>query len=152
MPDWIHFSPRTKSVLLLVATLAIGVVLGAVSNAWLAQQRFERIREMRQSGGFERMLIETIQPTSDDQRVRIDSVVGRSAQRMRSLRRSHRHDVRRVVDSMRTALAPILTDEQMDRLDRRLRVGRRRFSPPPSDSNRRPGPRRPPEDRAPPGS
>lgn len=141
MPDWIRFSPRTKSVLLLLATLVIGAVLGAVANAWLAQQRFERIRALRAPGGFERMVVETIRPASDSQHAAVDRVVSDAAVRIRTLRRDHHAEVRAVLDSMRTALAPVLTDAQRQRLDRRIRRGERRMRRPNQRPNQHPNQR-----------
>lgn len=149
MTDWLSFSPRTKSIALLVATLLLGIVLGAVLNAWWARERFERLRRLRTPGGFEQIVIRTLKPTSPEQRRNIEAVVGRTAQRLDSLRTRHWSEVRATVDSMRVDLEPILTDEQRKTLTRRIRMHRHRsgFRPP----GRPPGPDSigPPQRRAP---
>ena len=132
MTDWLSFSPRTKSIALLVATLLLGIVLGAVLNAWWARERFERLRRLRTPGGFEQIVTRSLEPTSPEQRQQIEAVVGRTAQRLDSLRARHWDVVRATVDSMRVDLEPILTDEQRESLTRRIRMHRHRsrFRPP----------------------
>jgi hypothetical protein len=142
MTDWLSFSPRTKSIALLVATLLLGVVVGALLNAWWAHERFERIRRLRTPGGFEQIVTRTVQPTSPKQRQEIEAVVGRTAQRLDSLRTRHWREVRRLVDTMRTDLEPVLTEEQLSALDRRIEMHRRRPGPP-GPGLRGPGPGRP---------
>lgn len=124
MTDWLSFSPRTKSIALLVATLLLGIILGAVLNAWWARERFERLRRLRTPGGFEQIVTRTLEPTSPEQRRGIEAVVGRTAKRLDSLRAGHWRAVRATVDSMRVDLEPILTEEQIERLKRRTRMHR----------------------------
>ena len=126
MTDWLSFSPRTKSIALLVTTLLLGIVLGAVLNAWWAHDRFERLRRLRTPGGFEQIVTRALDPTSPEQRREIEAVVGPTAQRLDSLRGRHWGEVRRLVDSMRVELEPILTEQQMERLTRRIRMHRHR--------------------------
>ena len=131
MTDWLSFSPRTKSIALLVATLLLGIVLGAVLNAWWAHERFERIRRLRTAGGFEQMVLRTVEPQSPEQREEIEQVVMGAAERLDSLRARHWGELRSVIDSMRVELEPVLTDEQMQALSDRIRMHRRRPGPPP---------------------
>ena len=131
MTDWLSFSPRTKSIALLVATLLLGIVLGAVLNAWWAHERFERIRRLRTAGGFEQMVLRTVEPQSPEQREEIEQVVMGAAERLDSLRARHWGELRSVIDSMRVELEPVLTDEQMQALSDRIRMHRRRSGPPP---------------------
>ena len=146
MTDWLSFSPRTKSIALLIATLLLGVVLGAVMNAWWAHERFDRLRRLRSPGGFEQMIERVVEPNSPEQRREIEQVVSRSAQRLDSLRARHWRELRTVIDSMRTDLEPILTDEQEAALTRRIRMHRRgpkfRPGPPPGPDSGRHAPRR----------
>jgi hypothetical protein len=143
MNDWLSLSPRTKSMLLLGATLLLGVILGAVLNAWWAQERFERLRRLRAPGGFEAMVMQTVDPASDAQRREVRRVVDRAAARIDTLRRHHVRDLRGAVLQMRTELEPILSDRQLQRLTRRLRMHGRRALGPPRRGVPRPGASRP---------
>lgn len=120
MTDWLSFSPRTKSILILVSTLLVGVLLGAVLNAWLAQDRLERLHAMRSADGFERMVERRVQPVSDEQAAQLSTVMEEWAPRMAQQRRAHRREARALMDSLRADLQPILSEEQMQRLDERL--------------------------------
>lgn len=153
MRDWLTFSPRTKSIALLLTTLVLGIVLGGVLNAWWARDRFDRIRQMQRPGGLETVLMNTIEPTSPEQREAIQQVLADASQRVRQMRMRHRREVRATVDSLRADLLPLLTDEQKARLNERLR---NRRQPPrvqrPGPPGRPPGgPPRPPRFRSPDG-
>ena len=120
MKVWLSFSPRTKSILILVSTLLLGVLLGAVLNSWLAQDRFERLHAMRSADGFERMVERHVQPVSDEQAAQLSTALEEWAPRMAQQRRAHRRETRALMDSLRADLQPILNEEQMQRLDERL--------------------------------
>lgn len=122
----LSLSPRTKSILLLLATLLLGTALGAVGNAWWAADRLDRIRDLRRPGGMERVLLQTINPTSPEQRAQVQAVLDRHTRRIAALRREHRRQMRTVADSLRADLRPLLTDAQMDRLNNRMRGPRGR--------------------------
>lgn len=136
MARWISFSPRTKSILLLLSTLALGVVLGAVLTGWWIQERADRVRGLRTVDGFVERVTRNVEPTSDAQRDSVQAIAHRSALRLQTLRQNHRRETFATLDSMRQAFEPVLTDKQMARLGRRLPDGPGRFGPP------RPGPER----------
>ena len=119
----LSLSPRTKSILLLISTLLLGMVLGAVVNAWLAAERFERIPDLRRPGGVVRHLDRVLEPQSDAQRAQIRTVLDATSAEVQTLREAHRRELRAVLDSMKIRLEPILTDEQMSTLQNRLRMG-----------------------------
>ena len=119
----LSLSPRTKSILLLISTLLLGMVLGAVVNAWLATERFERIRDLRRPGGMVRHLERVLEPQSDEQRAQIRTVLNATSEDVQALRETHRREMRAVMDSMTARLEPVLTDEQMSTLQNRLRRG-----------------------------
>ncbi|HEX7071987.1 MAG TPA: hypothetical protein VF190_14330 [Rhodothermales bacterium] len=132
-------SPRTKSVLLIVATLLIGLVLGALLNARLAERRMERLASLRSERGFVRFMEEVVQPTDEAQREAMHEVFRRTGERMAEHQERSRRDAMAILDSSRQELAEILTPEQMQRLDDRLQDRRRHRR---DGDFRRGGPRR----------
>jgi len=126
---WMSFSPRTKSVLLLVVTLLLGIVLGGVLTGWWVQNRADRVRALRTPSGFVERVVERVEPTSAAQRDSVEVIARRAARQLERLRRSHRQQTMTVLDSMRTELGVVLSEEQINTLDRRLqrrhRGGRR---------------------------
>jgi hypothetical protein len=108
---------RVKSALLLGATLLIGVILGGVLNAWMAERRFERVGYFRSEQGFARHIEEAIGTTDASQREAVKAILKRSAARMREHMESSQAEGRRILDSTRAELAKVLTPEQLERLD-----------------------------------
>lgn len=117
----ISFSPQTKSVLILLATLLLGALLGAVLTGWWVQQRFDRVRALRTADGFVERVVQQVEPTSAAQRDSVRVIARKRAQQLQRLRGAHRADTRAVLDSLREDLRPVLTEEQIAQLERRLR-------------------------------
>jgi cytosine/adenosine deaminase-related metal-dependent hydrolase len=128
---------RVKSSLLLVATLLIGMVLGALLNARLAEQRLERIASLRSARGFSAFIERSIEYRDEAQREAVRAILDRAGARMTAHMEETRREVRALFDSTRAELSTVLTEEQLEQLEQRLEMGRQ---------NRRPrgGPRRPP--------
>jgi hypothetical protein len=122
---WMSFSPRTKSVLLLVVTLLLGIVLGGVLTGWWVQNRADRVRALRTPAGFVERVVQRVEPTSAAQRDSVEVIARRTARQLERLRRSHRQQTMTVLDSMRTELRTVLSEEQINTLDRRLQRRRR---------------------------
>ena len=109
-----------KSLVLLAATLVVGFTLGLFADATLVRERRERIGELRRAPGFVAHMEDVIQPHSDAQRDSIRPVLDRTAQQSGAVMRDANEHVRAVLDSMRTALAPMLDQAQRDRLAREV--------------------------------
>lgn len=120
---------RVKSALLLGVTLLIGVVLGSVLNAFLADRRLERFGMFRSEQGFVRHLEDVIEPTDDAQRQAIEAILTRTASRMRRHMDSAQAQGRLILDSTRAELSDILTPEQIERVDDLMRMRMERHGP-----------------------
>lgn len=118
-------TPKTKSTLLLVATLVIGLVLGALINGYFVRQRLDRIGRLMNPAGFMGRMEEVIQPTSDEQREAIRQVLDAAAPRAMAIMRESRARMKALNDSVKSELSGIVTEEQMKRLDDRTRFRRR---------------------------
>lgn len=118
-------SARVKSILLIVATLLIGLLLGALLNARLAEQRMERIASLRSERGFVRYMEDVVAPANEAQREALRDVLHRAGERMAAHQERSRQEARAMLDSTRAELAEILTPEQLQRLDDRMQANRR---------------------------
>jgi hypothetical protein len=144
--------------LLLLATLAVGVALGAL-GAGALRPRLERINPPppRQggppAGGFAEHIMSVIDPSDSAQESKVRAVVERTAARNRSSIEGLNQSLRASVDSMRVELTPMLTADQRERLDRAVHAlppvrgpgaagprGPGRGGPPPGRSPDRPPP------------
>jgi hypothetical protein len=125
-------SIKTKSALILAATLLLGMVLGGLVNARMVDSRVEQIGHLRTDRGFVRHFDTAIEPVDDEQEARIREILDRNAARMTDHMRRSRAEARAIMGSMREELSLILTDEQMAQLQERrprLREGYERRGP-----------------------
>lgn len=132
-----------KPALILLVTLALGVVLGLVGRGQLTRERDRRVAELRTAPGFVSLVEEVIQPRAEqDSAIRV--ILEGSAHRYDSLVSAARGGLGLVLDSMKLKLAPFLDAQQRERLARMATL---------PDPNRRPPPRgeRPRDDRPPRG-
>ena len=116
-----------SAALLLAATLVLGVILG-VLGAGALRPRFERagppwmqppnFGPRGRPGAFAEHMEEVIAPRDSAQRVAVRGVIDRTAARNRSLIEQLNRTLRTSVDSMRIELAPVLSEDQRQRLER----------------------------------
>lgn len=132
-------SPSLKSVLLLLITLVIGGVLGALLHARLSEQRLERIAAYRSERGFIRYIERGIEPTDADQQEQIRQILSSAASRVSERSTRHRQEMRSIIDSTHAELSQVLTPEQQQRLREHLETHRPRRGGGPGQGR---GPRR----------
>lgn len=120
----LHF----KTALILLATMALGVVLGALGAGTLLRQRSERPLDgpprARFSHGIERIL-DLDDGRADSARTIVDSY----SERFETLYLSRHTEMRALMDSMRVDLATILTEDELARLSERFERGSRPGGP-----------------------
>jgi hypothetical protein len=136
----------TKSVLMLFSTLLIGVLLGSLTTGAMNNRRMHNLAEMRSARGLAFYLEDVVQPVSEEQREAIRAVLEEAAPKFAETMMESRERMRELTDSVRAELDPLLTEEQRQRLEERMRIGRGTphgspGEPGPDDERRR---RRPP--------
>ena len=142
---------ETRSALILLATLLIGALLGALITGALAQRRISRVAEMKERG-FGMHIERIIQPRDEAQREAIRAVLKVAAQRNQEIMRGAREQIGYQLRQIREELLPLLDEEQRQRLESAAGGFRRGFRGPPGPSGRRgPGPGRRPHGKRPPG-
>ncbi len=141
-----------RSALILLATLLIGALLGALITGALAQRRISRVAEMRERG-FRMHIERIIEPRDEEQREAIRAVLEVAAQRNQEIMRGARERLGDQLRQMREELLPLLDEEQRQRLESAAEGFRRGgFRGPLGPSGRRlPGPGRRPRSERPPG-
>ena len=136
----------TKSVLMLFSTLLIGVLLGSLTTGAVNNRRMHNLAEMRSARGLAFYLEDVVQPVSEEQREAIRAVLDEAAPKFAETMMESRERMRELTDSVRAELDPLLTEDQRQRLEERMRIGRGMphgspGEPGPDDERRR---RRPP--------
>jgi hypothetical protein len=146
----------TKSVLRLFSTLLIGMLLGSLITGAVNNRRMSNLAEMRSARGLAFHFEDVIRPENEEQREAIRAVLDEAAPKFSAAMQESRERMRALTDSVRAELDPLLTEEQRERLEERMRIGPRgapggprrdddrRRRRPDSDGQRNPGPPPPP--------
>lgn len=118
---------QVKTILVIAITLVIGIVLGALIHGAVMENRIRDMAfRMRSDEGFMQRMEMIIQP-DESQREAMRKILRKHFQRMSD----YQEKFIVMMDSLRTELDSILTEEQRKRLERGpFRTGPRRFGPP----------------------
>jgi hypothetical protein len=139
---------KVKITFIIIVTLVIGIVLGALINRALLRQRIQKAFLHRNPVGMVSFLEEVIEPTPE-QRILIREILEKHRKKSEQLREKFMMDMKAEFESLEAELDPILTPEQKKRLKRRSfrpwRGPRRR----PGSWGMPPPPGKPPEDKPP---
>lgn len=115
-------STKSQTILIVSATLVIGFVLGVLISGAFRHQREERFRRMGAHQRFENAMERIIKPT-DEQRKAIEAITKKRFDRIAELREQCEDELFTVLDSMRGDFATVLTEEQLNRLEKQLEKG-----------------------------
>jgi len=133
-------SERNKSLLIILSTLLIGMLIGALVWSSISRDRHDRLANLRETDGMVDFIIENLEPLEEGQREGIMGIVRSHGDEMVEIR-NQMNDLR---SSLRTDLDEILNDDQQEKLNRFMRSqrGRRgRGSRPPRGDRMDRGPR-----------
>lgn len=107
---------------IILATLVLGILLGAVGSGALMEQHRKRDDSTPPSDYFLSHIDQIIQPDSS-QRTKVDEIVHRTADRITVLFDQHRMEMSMVLDSMKEVLLPLLRRDQQQRLEHSIAFG-----------------------------
>ena len=132
-------SSRARIAAVLIATLVLGMVVGALGFSVYQRHRFRDALSLARPALFTARLQRAIGPVEEERRERIGAVLRRVDERMRAHRIARDRERRAQLDSIRAALHPLLTDEERRRLERHLERHKRwmRRGPAPHRGGRR---------------
>lgn len=111
--------PRVRSVLLLTATLLIGMVLGGLLRSSFFDGRMKRMHSLRTEEGFVGSYLETIQPADAAQEAAVRAILSAAAAEVVGSVRANREYIGQRMETMRQSLYPLLDDEQRVRVEER---------------------------------
>ena len=106
-----------KSSLILLATLLLGIAVGALGAGALSHRRGEHLRELRHPGGFVQHMERIIQPRDEAQREAIRPILEETGRFHWSVMDSTHSRMEMEMESMRERLAPHLDEAQRERLE-----------------------------------
>ena len=111
---------KVKIALIIIVTLVIGIVLGAMLNRAFLRHRIHRAFADRNPTGMISFIERNIQPT-EEQREQITKILEKHRKNSAEMREKFMMDMKAEFESLEAELDPILTPEQKNRLKRRLR-------------------------------
>lgn len=116
---------KVKTALILIGTLLIGIVFGAMLHRAIFQGRVKEFLAMRTRQGFVRRFERAID-AAPDQKEKIKKMLHKYAGQFSEINEDHMKKVTSLFYSFREELAEVLTPEQMEKLrsQRFMRPGR----------------------------
>ena len=121
----------TKSTLILIATLLLGILIGGLGHRAFMRPYFNRLHRLKAHRGVERMLMRRIDPT-EEQRPAVEKILRKYGTKLDSIREIHHRQNRSVIKEFMAEISPLLTDDQLERLRHTPPHGKRfREGPPP---------------------
>ncbi len=117
---------KLKTSFVIVFTLITGIIIGALLNRALLQNRVQRVFSMRSPNVFVQSYLETIKPNADQEK-QIKEILERNGQRITEIRSKSREDLESSMVAMMSELESVLTPEQIKRLEEKSLLGRPRF-------------------------
>jgi hypothetical protein len=119
---------KSKSIIIIVATLLLGIIIGIFAGGLIRARIFEdRISRFRSPEGFFKRVEEIIQPTPE-QANQLRNILSEHHKIAREMARESHLRMRALDDSLRQKLESILTPEQFKRFSKRWHK-RRMFFP-----------------------
>ncbi|GEM_PF-6708029 len=110
---------KLKVTIIIITTLGIGVVLGAVGRGVFMRHHYQKLDSVERTEFFLSRVNEIVDPDSS-QKPKVREIAIRTAQRIEILFDHHEAEMVVIVDSMKRELSAVLRPEQQMRLDHEL--------------------------------
>jgi len=110
---------KLKTTFILIGTLVIGIIIGALISGTLRQHKSDRIREMHAQDRFLRGMEQIIKP-DDEQKDEIKKILEKRFQQLSEVKEKHLTEIAVILDSLHQEMDKVLTKEQKERLERQI--------------------------------
>jgi hypothetical protein len=124
---------KTKIILLVIATLLLGMVVGFSASSFMTKHRMHKMMERQRPENIEKHLLGVIEPSAE-QKDSVLIIIRNHAEDMKSIRRLQVEQSKNSFQDMMKELEPLLDEEQMGRmkdLQKRIQRGDRKGKKPP---------------------
>lgn len=105
-----------KYSLIIISLLIIGFVIGFLVNGRLTHNKMKKVRSVNTEQGFNHEFMRIIKPTPE-QTAELKPILKKFASRNHSIMADFRENQKLLFKDLRTEIDPLLTDEQIDRLE-----------------------------------
>lgn len=106
---------KTKAILLLLATLLIGFLLGILTSAQIRHNRLKEMRSFVSGKDFTGMMMEVINPDKSQVEA-LDSLMSSFEKNTHNMQVGFRHDFDSLSASFKRSIDTLLTPEQLERV------------------------------------
>lgn len=110
---------KSKSFLLLLITLLVGILLGFLLKTKIIDDRFEQMRGMKKPDGMLNMMINIIEP-SEEQLKELKPILEKHQSRFDTVMIESQDKMKVLIDLLNEDLSKVITKEQMKRLHEHL--------------------------------
>jgi Spy/CpxP family protein refolding chaperone len=116
----IRMNIKVKTALIIISTLIIGIIFGALLSRAYLHQRIKRAFTMVNPDRFMTFFEQTISPTPE-QHEQIKKIIREHAKTVSELQKNLREGMESSFESLRKELDSVLTPEQKERLEKMMR-------------------------------
>lgn len=103
---------HAKTIFVLVGMLLIGIAIGALGQSTIHNRRMEKLSEMRRQGGLYAAIDRYIDPVDLAQEDTLRSLTKTYQTKLSKFLRHYQWHRSTLMDSLKTDMMPLLTDEQ----------------------------------------
>jgi membrane-associated HD superfamily phosphohydrolase len=111
---------KTKTSFILIGTLILGVIIGALFSAMIRQQRVRRIEGMPHHERFIKSMERVLQPDKEQKQL-INQVLDKRFDQIAELRDEYQSKIASIFDSIHQDMETVLTEEQKIRLKEQIK-------------------------------
>lgn len=108
---------HSKTIFVLLGTLATGIVIGILWQSNVHNRRMEKLAEMRRQGGLYGQVDRYIDPVDTAQEDTLRSLAKTYQDKLGRFYGHYRWHRSRLMDSLQTDMTPLLTAEQLQQID-----------------------------------
>ncbi|MEO0340101.1 MAG: hypothetical protein AAF242_12905 [Bacteroidota bacterium] len=117
-----------KTILAIIGLILIGFVGGFITHRQMIKKEVTKVRQLGEAPFFLRHLMDVVDPT-EEQRLELQPILREHAKAMGEHMRENRDQRQTLIKELEEKIHPILTEEQIERLERfneRFKRGARR--------------------------
>ncbi|KEQ13131.1 hypothetical protein [Endozoicomonas numazuensis] len=111
-------SNKARSLLILLATLMIGCLLGVLTVGMVVRDKVQTARQFTQKEGFV-LQIESVLKPSVRQQPKLNPILNRYSEKVQGIFALSRTSLQLEMDAMMEELSTVVSEQQLDRLEHR---------------------------------
>ncbi|MGI9278836.1 MAG: hypothetical protein ACR2PX_04295 [Endozoicomonas sp.] len=111
-------SNKAKPLLILLATLMIGCLLGALAVGVVVRDKVQAARQFTHKDGFVQQIESVLEPSAR-QKKKVDPIIHRYGEKVQTIFAGSRESLQQEMDAMMEELSTVVSEQQLDRLEHR---------------------------------